>query len=151
MDAARRPGDGVVEQNDAAVGGEDRQREVFLIGNQAVGVIVPLTVQPLAGVGGGAGADGGLVDLSGEDQTVYVHPGAGAEAPVILPQGQISVPHAGAEIETVPGGGGDSAQTGGEGVGHGEKGGGQKDHTALFMGFKGHINLRYGSVFGVSP
>ena len=66
--AARRPGDGVVEQNDAAVGGEDRQREVFLIGNQAVGVIVPLTVQPLAGVGGGDGADRVTVDLPGQDR-----------------------------------------------------------------------------------
>ena len=139
VNGAHRPADGIIQQDDAAVGGKDRQGQVRFIGDKGVGGVIPGGPQALPSVGGGAEADGGLMDLLGEDRTRRIHPQSAAEAAVILPDmGQV-IPPAHAQVQGVPGRSGDAALPGGKPVADaGEQGRGQIDEAVLFMESKGH-------------
>ncbi len=107
----------VVEEHGSAVGGKDEQGQARNIRHQRVGaVIVPLPKEALPGVLLCTDPDVRLVDLPGEDGLLQVRPETCAEAAVIFQHGLPPVPHAGAEVQAVPGGGGHAAQAGGKAV-----------------------------------
>ena len=111
------PGIRVVEEHGPAVSGKDEQRQARNIRHQRVGaVIVPLPEEALPGVGLRTGPDVRLMNLPGEDGLLQVRPDGGAEAAVIFQHGLPPVPHAGAEVQAVPGGGGHAPQAGGKAV-----------------------------------
>ena len=120
VDRPHRLLDRVIEQDHDAVGGENEQGQAGDVGDQAVGVVVPLPPEALAGVGLRHEAHRVLVDLLTEDGPGHVQPHGGAEPVVVLL-------HVG---RIVPGDGGiaqvhrgqmalaDAPQAGGEAVAH---------------------------------
>ena len=106
----------VIEQNGDAVPGEDGQTDPRPVGDEAVGF-------KDAG-GGGVGqpvvrahpADPVAVDLVVLHQGGGVGSHGGAEAAEVLGHMGGLVPPAGPQVQTVPGGGGDAPQPGGEAV-----------------------------------
>ena len=139
--------DGIIEQHDAAVGGEYHQGKVGFPGDKGIGGVVPGGKESLSGIGGGAQADRGLMDLLGKDCPLHGNVQGAAEAPVIFQHSLRGIPPAGAQIQRVPGRGTDAALPGGKSVGDGlampgEQGRGEPYQAVLLMGRKGHRHLR---------
>ena len=137
MDRPHASGLRVVEQQDAAVGGEHHQGQVSFGGDQGVGFIVPLPDQALSGVSGGAEPHVVPVDLQGEDGPLR-HGSRTAEEPaVILPHVLRRVSPPGAQVQGIPRRRRNPAPPGGEPVPHPiQQGGGEIDQILLFMGNK---------------
>ena len=112
--------DGVVQQNGAAVGGKDRQGQVWHVGDEGVHVrIVPGTGDAFSSVLLRDPADVVGMGLLAQHRPVLIQPQNGEEAAVVFPEGFRAVPLVGAEIQAVPRGGGHAPQTGGKAVGNG--------------------------------
>ena len=68
------PVNGIVEQQDPAVGGKDHQREVCIPGNERVRRIVPGRQKSLSGIRLGTQTDRGLMDLLAQDRAGRMTP-----------------------------------------------------------------------------
>ena len=137
MHSAHGTAHGIVEQQNTAVGGKDRQGKTGLLGNEGVGGVVPLTQQPLAGIVGGAETHGGLMHLLAQYGTRRRCADGRAEAAVIFHETRRAVPPAGAQVQTVPGGGGNAAAPGGKAVADaGEQRRSQENKASLRMGLE---------------
>ena len=112
--------DGVVEEDHAAVGGENGEGQAGNVRHQGVHVpVVPGAGEALAGVLRRDAAKVRGVDLLAEDGLLRLRPQNGAETAVVLPDVFRGVAPAGAQVQAVPGGGGDPAGAGGKAVGQG--------------------------------
>ena len=110
--------DGVVQQNGAAVGGKDRQGQVWHVSDEGVHVrIVPGTGDAFSSVLLRDPADVVGMGLLAQHRPVLIQPQNGEKAAVVFPEGFRAVPLVGAEIQAVPRGGGHAPQTGGKAVG----------------------------------
>ena len=137
VDRSHAPGVRVMEQKDAAVGGEHHQGQSFFSGDEGVGVVVPVPDQTLPGVGGGAEPHIIPMDLPGEDGVRRVHIQGGEKAAVVLLHVLRRVPASGAQVQGIPRRRRHPAPPGGESVAHpAQQGRGEPDQTLLFMGDK---------------
>ena len=137
----------VIEQNGAAVGGKDHQRKTGAIGDESVHIrIVPGEKKALAGVLVRDLADILRMGLLGENGALRRHAYGGAEASVVLPDIFVAVSPADAQVQAVPRGGADTAQTGGEAVTHRlavQQGAGQPQQAVIGVGGKRHGGTPY--------
>ena len=142
MGRAHGPVHRVVEQDDAAVGGEYHQGDPRGVRDHGVHAgIVPVPEQALAAVLRRHMADIVLMDLLAQHRPVLIHPQGGAEPAVIFPDPVHVVPPAHAQVQGVPGGGADAADAGGEPVAHAgavQQRAGHPQHIFACMGEKGH-------------
>lgn len=81
------PVNGIVEQQDPAVGGKDRQREVCIPGNERVRRVIPGRQKSLSGIRLSTQTDCGLMDLLAQDCAGRIDTQSAAEAAVVFPDG----------------------------------------------------------------
>ena len=109
--------DGVVQENNAAVSGKDRQGNAGGVADHGVHAgVVPFTPQALAGIIGGNQPDVVLVHLAAEHSLPDIRADGGTEAAIVFLQAALSVTAAGAQIQTVPRRRADAAGPGGKTV-----------------------------------
>ena len=107
---------GIIQQDDSAIGGKHGKRQVGAICDQSIRGVVPFVEQALAGIGIRAKTDGCLVNLFAQDCPVQVCTGDSKKTAMVFQNGIGIVPQIQSEIQRVPRRNGDTAFSGGKGV-----------------------------------
>ena len=137
MDRAHSPGDGIVEEDGGAVGGEDHQTHAGLIGNQGITLGIFMMVQTDV-VGTAHPADDVGMGLMAQHQILRRKADALAQDPVVFHHVGILIAPVHGDVHAPPDAGADTGQPGGKAVGHLDAVGLQIFHSAVAFVFDRH-------------